>query len=516
MANGIALAKMGETNNHSDESTLLILTTRHDNESGTTSSSTPINNDTFSLYHEAKTLAAIAFPTIIVQLSTYCIYPQCASAVGRQLDTESLAAFSLGSVSGNMTCISIIIGTLSASETLQPRAFGLKRYREVGRLAIRGFFMCLLSLIIPVVVLLTRADEIFDGLGQDVDAGYLASEWIKVYIWSVPPVLLFRVTQRYLACQNIVIPCAFGAVIGCFVVHPFVLKWAIQKYGFLGSSWAIVITQFVQFLLCIGFVVVTGSYEKMTWPGLSPSIMLEALDVRELLSYAKLSIGGIFALSEWWFWECICFLAGRFGLVELCVHTVTYQLIPITFMVPLGISIGLSVRMGVLLPVSVDGAKRLAAVTMLFTICAGITISAVIYKYQTWIVSMFTSDEEVFEGCQRIWFQLCVYLVLLWIFCVSGGILSALGLQWRTAANMFIVLWVWTIPAIIYSCIYDGKGYYHMWKILPLSYIVLDIGLTITYLTADWEGIGAKIKLDRKVKEVEQEEQVNPERILDI
>jgi hypothetical protein len=45
---------------------------------------------------------------------------------------------------------------------------------------------------------------------------------------------------------------------------------------------------------------------------------------------------------------------------------------------------------------------------------------------------------------------------------------------------------------------------------------VLDIGLTITYLTADWEGIGAKIKLDRKVKEVEQEEQVNPERILDI
>jgi Na+-driven multidrug efflux pump len=75
-----------------------------------------------------------------------------------------------------MTCISIIIGTLTACETLQPRAFGLGQYREVGLLAIRGLFMCILSLLVPITVLLTRAESIFDNLGQDPDASILATE----------------------------------------------------------------------------------------------------------------------------------------------------------------------------------------------------------------------------------------------------------------------------------------------------------------------------------------------------
>ena len=452
----------------------------------------------FHMFHEMKTLMGIALPTVLVQFSTLFLYPQCASVIGRHLDTESLAAFSLGSLSGNMTCISIIIGTLTACETLQPRAFGLRQYREVGLLAIRGLFMCILALLVPIVILLTRAESIFDNLGQDADASILATEWIKVYVWSVPPLLLFRVTQRFLACQNVVIPCVFGAVIGCFFVHPFVLKWSIEKYGFLGSSWAIVITQTVQCFLCFGFVALSGFYDKRTWPGVSLSFFAEALNVRELMTYAKLSIGGILSLSEWWFWECICFMAGKFGLVELCVHTVSYQIIPIAFMIPLGISIGLSVRLGILLPVNVNGAKRLAAYAMLITIALGIAFSTVIYKNQRWIVSMFTTDEKVFEGCQQIWLRLCIYNVLLWIFCISRGILSALGKQWWTAATMFLLLWCGTVPAILYYCCGSDGGFYLMWKMLPCAYLVLNLGLTFCYVTADWKQIGADIRLNAK------------------
>ena len=88
----------------------------------------------------------------------------------------------------------------------------------------------------------------------------------------------------------------------------------------------------------------------------------KALDVRGLVKYSKFSIAGILlSLSEWWFWEFICFMAEKNDLVELCVHTVSYQLIPIAFVIPLVISIGLNVRLGVLLPVNMNGVKRLAA-----------------------------------------------------------------------------------------------------------------------------------------------------------
>jgi MATE family multidrug resistance protein len=494
---------MNEFTVHSNESSLLLeMPLSPSANSGEVTRDVEIPKE-FRIFYEMKTLMNFALPTVVVQFSTLFLYPQCASAIGRQLDTESLAAFSLGSLSGNMTCISIIIGTLTACETLQPRAFGLGQYREVGLLAIRGLFMCILSLLVPITVLLTRAESIFDNLGQDPDASILATEWIKVYVWSVPPLLLFRVIQRYLACQNIVIPCVFGAVIGCFFVHPFVLQWSIAKYGFLGSSWAIVITQTVQCTLCLGFIVLTGFYDKRTWPGVNSSVFAEAMDVRELFTFARLSIAGILSLSEWWFWECICFMAGKFGLVELCVHTVSYQIIPIAFMIPLGISIGLSVRLGMLLPVNVSGAKRLAAYTMLITIAIGIALSTLIFKNQIWIVSMFTTDERVFDGCEKIWLNLCMFNVLLWVFCISRGILSALGKQWWTAATMFLLLWCGTVPAILHYCVYNDGGFYLMWNMLPSAYLVLNVGLACCYLTADWVQIGADIRLNTKCRNQE-------------
>jgi MATE family multidrug resistance protein len=468
---------------------------KHSSDDSTTTSSTKLNDATFNLLREGKELIAIAMPTIVVQFGTFFLYPQCASAIGRHLDSNALGAFSLGSLSGNMTCVSIIIGTLTASETLQPRAFGLRQYNEVGMLAIRGFFMCFISLLLPVTALVTRSDRILVTFGQDEDASALASQWIKVYILSIPSLLSFRVTQRFLACQNIVMPCVFGSAIGCFLLHPFILKWTLRNFGFIGSSWAIVITQSIQFLLCISFTAWTGSYEEKTWPGLTLPFIAEALSFDQLAKYAKLSVGGVLSLSEWWFWESICFIAGKFGLVDLCVHTISYQLIPIAFMIPLGISIGMIVRLGNLLPVDVNGAKRLAAYTMIFTVILAILVSAIIYQNQKWIVSLFTTDEIVIKGCEIIWTKLCIYNILLWIFCVSRSILNALGLQWRTAVTMFCVLWCATIPFIQYSCVNRKDGFYLMWNILPWSYAALNVGLTICYVTADWETIATKISV---------------------
>ena len=72
-----------------------------------------LKSGSFSLYQEAKTLMSIALPTAIVQLSNFFTFTQCASVVRRHMDDKSLAAFSLGSMSGNITCLSFIIGTLN-------------------------------------------------------------------------------------------------------------------------------------------------------------------------------------------------------------------------------------------------------------------------------------------------------------------------------------------------------------------------------------------------------------------
>lgn len=204
----------------------------------TMSSAQQTEKQAIDFWYEAKLLVNIALPTVLVQFGAYFIYPQTASVVGRKLGTEELAGFSLGSLTGNMTCMAMIIGVLSAADTMMPRAFGAKRYDQVGILTIQSFVVCFLVLLIPTVPLLTAVDWVFQRLGQDPIAANLAVQWIRVYVLGVPFVLLFRVIQRFLACQHVVWPMVCGAIFGCVIVQP-VLKVLIPVLGFQGSAVAI-------------------------------------------------------------------------------------------------------------------------------------------------------------------------------------------------------------------------------------------------------------------------------------
>jgi MATE family multidrug resistance protein len=470
-----------------------------------------------------------------------------------------MAAFSLATLSGNMTCISIIIGTLSASETLQPRAFSLKQYETVGIIALRGFIMCLLYLTIPIIILNTPSvlSYIFIiCLGQDPIVTSLSIKWIHIYLYSIPFILLFRVVQRFLACQNVVMPCVIGSFVSSVLIHPFCVRLWIKYFGFNGSVLSIVVTQFIQLCITLLYIYQCNKtndnnddnnddndnsnnnnknnkkrlYIKETWNVQNTikswnDILTKAILSKEgkegMISYAKLSIGGIFALTEWWYWESICFVAGKLGVLSLCVHSITYQLIPLIYMIPLGFSIGLSVRVGQLLPIDVYKAKVLVCYTMMIVIVLASIVTALIYYNEYWIISLFTTDEDVMYGCHVIWNKVCSYVLGLYIFCLNGGILRALGLQMRMGVTIVTVLWCFSLPCIIYFCIlgeYSStangvdtdidmdidididkeeqiQGLLTMWRILFWSYIILNIGLITCYVTADWDEIGRKAAL---------------------
>jgi MatE len=164
----------------------------------------PTNSPTapFDLVHEFHLLLHIAAPSVLIQFSLYFIFPLSASVVGRQLGTTALAAFSLGSLVGNLTCLSVLEGALSAADTLMPRAYSVKQFAEVGRLAIRGAVVGVALLLRSVVPLLLYREQILIGLGQDPAASALAGDWIRIYFFGVPPNLLFRVLMRFLVAQH--------------------------------------------------------------------------------------------------------------------------------------------------------------------------------------------------------------------------------------------------------------------------------------------------------------------------
>lgn len=452
----------------------------------------------FNLLDEARLLLNIAIPTIAVQFSIYFIYPQTAAKVGRDVGTEELAGFSLASLTGNLTCLSVIMGVLSASDTLQPRAFGTADYREVASLTVRGITACavvLLPLIIPLVLF---SEDILVGLGQDEDSSELASHWIRVYLIGIPSVILFRVIQRFLACQSIVAPMVYAAAIGCFVIHPFILRMFVTSFGFIGSSAAIVTTQTLQAVFVLSYLRIARPYDPRTWPGLSFSFIKHSLSRKNLRAYFRLSLGGVLSFSEWWYWEIICFTAGRMGIVQFCAHTIAYNLIPTLFMIPLGTSVGLTVRLGNVLAHDVEKAKRIAKATMGASAVLAALIALLVYTLEQWIVSLFTTDVEVAQECSRIWPLLSVYIFILNIFGINSGIIRALGLQLKMAMTIFILLWCCALPTVYVFSVKNGGELPSMWGINCIFYTLLNGALVGLYATADWKEISDGIQ--RKTK----------------
>jgi MATE family multidrug resistance protein len=449
----------------------------------------------FDLAHETWLLFSIAIPAVAVQFSVLFIFTLTASTVGLQLGTEELAGFSLASLTGNLTILSVMVGALTAADTLMPRAFGTKRYEEVGRLAVRGFVMCSILLIPPVIPLYTAMDWVFEKLGQDPVASALASQWIRVYLLGVPAMLVFRVAQSFLNSQHVVMPLVTASLISCFLLHPILLKAIVPAFGFVGSGVAVTLTQTFMAIIVFSYVFIWPEYHPQTWPGISMKFVKDSLRPKPVKEFLHLSLGGVLSLSEWWFWETNCFIVGSFGIVPLCVHTIAYNLVPLLFMIPLGICIGLQVRMGTVLALDVPRAKKMAAWCMGFTTVLGAVVSSVLYVMRVPIVLLFSKDEKVLQGCVDIWPKLCVYIFILYIFGINSAILRSLGMQWQMAAIIFGTCWCGALPTIVYFSIYRGGGLDAIWSILPVWYTAMQVLLVLCYTVfCDWNKIGLAIR----------------------
>jgi MATE family multidrug resistance protein len=237
-----------------------------DDESTTASTTKPSE---FHAAEEIWLLLSLSFPSVAIQFSMFFLFPQAASIVGRVLGTEELAGFSLGSLVGNLTCLSIVVGTLSAADTLMPRAYGRGDYPEVGRLAIRSVAACAVLLLPPIIPLCTVVERVLISIGQDSTAAALASSWIPLYLIGVPANVIFRVIQRFLVAQHRPWPPVYASVIPCVFVQPGLLRVLIPRMGLQGSALAIASTQWIMLLLLVLHLRCWPSYRPETWPGMS-------------------------------------------------------------------------------------------------------------------------------------------------------------------------------------------------------------------------------------------------------
>jgi len=450
-----------------------------------------------SVGSELLLFAWLAGPAVCVQLLFALQWSITATFVGSNFGTDALTGYSLANLSGNLSGLSIVIGFLSASETLTPQAFSLGNYKEVGQICVRSFLLCMV-LLVPLFPMWQQLDAVLIWLKQPVQSALLAKRFLLTYAFAYPAIVFNECTIRFYRAQNVVIPFIFVNAIGSGLhwmwLHLFCI---VADLGFDGAPLAHVATAYSIAILMICIFSIWPQHHPGTLPAeISLGYIRETMTNWQAIStLLRLGLPGIFSMSEWWFWEVVCFLSGRFGSISLAAHTVAYTIVPISFMIPLGFSIGLATRIGALLAMKkVDLAKRVAFYAEFACMaCVGLNC-LIVATFRDHIVRLFTKDPEAIELCGKIWPYVTVFLAFDAGLGVQSGLIRALSQQFIMSWSVFFTLWVFGLPFMYFLAEHRNMGLLGIWAAMPITYTFLDSALLIAVVTKDWDKYAESIE----------------------
>ena len=198
-------------------------------------------------------------------------------------------------------------------------------------------------LALPVAFIWFYTSELLLLLGQDVEISNLSGIYIRYLIPGIFPYFAFECIKRYLQCQGIMSGTLFVIMIAspiniflqwCFIFH--------MEMGLIGAAIATSITYSLLPILSILYIFLFKGGDA--WGGWDSR---EAFSLCHLGEFMRLGVPGVLMMcSEWWAFEIVALMAGWFGEKTLAAQTVVLSTTSLCYMIPLGVSIASSTKVG--------------------------------------------------------------------------------------------------------------------------------------------------------------------------
>ncbi|GMH91920.1 hypothetical protein TL16_g12195 [Triparma laevis f. inornata] len=194
--------------------------------------------------------------------------------------------------------------------------------------------------------------------------------------------------------------------------------------------------------------------------------------------------------------------------IEISAQAVVYSLIPIFYMLPLGVAIGSGVVVGQKIGERrEEEVRRCLRLTGGLGIACGISMSLFCSIFKTPLINTFTAQPEVIRTLEKIWPGVCIFIFVDQNFAVNGGILRALGLQSTMSKYILIMLYGFGVPLAYMVVIKMEKGIEGLWQMMFAPYIGL-----IVLIARKWIYVDITEVMDRLNKGEEGPEQNGDDR----
>ncbi|ODV60961.1 MATE family efflux transporter [Ascoidea rubescens DSM 1968] len=464
---------------------------------------TLVSVDNTSILKEIQGITKSSMPLMVTFLLQRSFSAVSVFFVGHLGKTE-LGAVTLGSMTANITGISIIIGLATCLDTLCSQAYGSKNYKLVGVYCQRCIAL-LLTIIIPILLFWIFLSESFLNLIlSDKKLSSLSASYLKINSIGMPGFILFECLKRFLQSQGIFHASTY-VLIFCspanILLHCLLIYNKSTSIGYLGAPLAVAINYWLMPLGLILYLVFNNN-------PINPLKCWNGLNIRQAFKgwsrIITLAINGIIMIvSEFLAFEILTLSSSYLSLSSLAANSVIMSIISITYQLPFSIAIAVSTRLANYVGANlVEKCKNCVKAGIILSLIMGLIDAIVLFSFKENISRFFTNDEEVLNEIYKCITTLTVIQIFDSMNAITSGILRGEGMQEIGSITNLSVHYLIGIPVSFFLGFKMNLRLNGLW-------IGMMVGLTVVSVIQGYYGIikpnwDSLIRLARYRTEIER------------
>ncbi|WP_415884076.1 MATE family efflux transporter [Neptuniibacter sp. QD72_48] len=315
---------------------------------------------------------------------------------GRYSATD-LAAVALGS----SIWLPIFIasqGILMATTPMVAHLVGANKENASSETLHQGvIIVAILSLL--AIFALHNCDPVLAFMGVEEELAKLTTQYMAAISWGFPALLLYQLIRSYIEGFGKTQPAMKISILGLLCNIPLNYALIYGEFGFpelggVGCGWATAIVMWIMFFSAFIYLA-----KSPTFVTIKPFSGWSLPEPSALKNFLKLGLPiGIALLIEVSMFSVIALLLADLGEVMIASHQITISFTGLIFMLPLSISLALTIRVGHQLGAQKPEAAKFSAVTgLIITLTLAIFSSSLMAIFATPIAELYTQEVQIIE-----------------------------------------------------------------------------------------------------------------------
>jgi MATE family multidrug resistance protein len=286
----------------------------------------------------------LAWPMALTQLGQIAMMTTDLALIGR-LGDAAVASVGLAHL---ILFVGFVfgMGLVSAVATLAAQAYGARKPRMVRRSLRMGLWSAVM-LGVPINIVQLWGEDILLAAGQTSEASALAARYLLGLAWSMIPAWCFIALRNFMGAVNRPEPALWitlaaipaNGLLAYSLIHG---HYGLPRLDLLGAGLATTIINLTMCAVAIWICYACRPFKK--YRVLGHFWRMDGELMRQLFVIG-IPISGTMLL-EWGLFSSAAILVGWIGTTALAAHQIALQIAAILFMIPFGISMAATVRVG--------------------------------------------------------------------------------------------------------------------------------------------------------------------------